>query len=133
MPVDPAFRMINNNHDCTGTVHTLRGQRVMFTGKTFYRGEHLQRKDLEKDIHRKGGSPQHATRNRSSTLLILGGLHPDVVTDGKNNRSQTLVFVDAEAARGNHICIVDDAGYELLVKDLPAPCIQHRRLTTFSS
>lgn len=73
-----------------------------------------------------GGFPQSGTRNQSSTLLILGDLHPDVVTDGKKNRSQTLVFVDDQAAKGNHICIVNDAGYELLVNGLPAPCVQKR-------
>ncbi|MET3721145.1 hypothetical protein [Arthrobacter sp. UYEF21] len=132
MSFDPGTRMVNNNHDCDGTVNMLRGQRVMFTGKTFYRGEHRQRKDLERDIRLKGGFPQHGTRNQSATLLILGGLHPDVVIDSRNTRSQTLVFVDTQAERGNHICIVDDAGYELLINDRPAPCIQHSRPTRFS-
>ncbi|NKX56277.1 hypothetical protein HGG74_17435 [Arthrobacter sp. E918] len=119
--------MVNNNYDCEGTVETLRGQRVLFTGKTFYRGEHRSRKQLEKDISMKGGFPQPGTRNVSSTLLVLGGLHPDVVIDGKNGRSQTLVFIDEQAARGNHICIIDDAGFEALLNDRAAPCIQHRR------
>lgn len=126
MSSDPKTGIMKNNHDCDGVVHTLRGQRVIFTGKTFYRGEHLQRKDLIQDIRRMGGFPQSGTRNQSSTLLILGDLHPDVVTDGKKNRSQTLVFVDDQAAKGNHICIVNDAGYELLVNGLPAPCVQKR-------
>lgn len=126
MPSNFTNEWVRNNHDCEGVVYTLRGQRVIFTGKTFYRGKHLQRKELIRDIERMGGRPQQGTRNQSSTLLILGDLHPDVVTDGKNIRSQTLVFVEAQSAKGNHICIVNDAGYELLVNGKRAPCIQKR-------
>ncbi|MGL3805634.1 hypothetical protein ACSYDW_06000 [Paeniglutamicibacter sp. R2-26] len=119
--------IVENNHDCDGTVKSLRGQVVSFTGKTFYRGEHRQRDDVMHDIRFRGGFPQKGKSNRRTTLLILGGLHPDVVVDKANVRSQTLINIDKQAAQGNHICIVDHAGYELLVNNRPAPCLQHRR------
>jgi hypothetical protein len=101
----------------------------MFTGITRYRGEHRTRKQLVDDIKQRGGSPQKGTRNSFSTVLVLGGLHSDVVVDARGGRSQSLVYVDTQAARGNHICIIDDAGYEALLNGKAAPCIAHRRLS----
>ena len=126
MTINPVTGMINDNYGCQGTVESLKGQRVLFTGKTFYRGEHRLRKQLEIDVRDKGGRPKR-NRDRNSTLLVLGGLHPDVVIDRKNVRSQTLVLIDEQDSKGRHICIVDDTGYEALINDRPAPCIQFRR------
>lgn len=74
-----------------------------------------------------GGYPQHDTRNRSSTLLILGGLHSDVVKDKDGQRSVRLIFAEEQSEAGNHICVIDDAGLERLVNGEPAPCLQYRR------
>lgn len=106
----------------------MKGQRVLFTGRTFYRGEHRLRKQLEQDVRDKGGFPQSGTRNRSATILVLGGLHPDTVVDHINVRSQTLVMVDEQAEKSRHICIVDDAGFEALLNDRAARCIQIGRV-----
>lgn len=128
MSINPQTGMVNHNHDCQGTVESLKGKRVLFTGRTFYRGEHRLRKQLEQDVRDKGGFPQSGTRNRNATMLVLGGLHPDTVVDHINVRSQTLVMVDEQAERGRHICIVDDAGFEALLNDRAARCIQIGRV-----
>lgn len=127
MVINPVTGMVNNNYDCQGTVESLKGQRVLFTGKTFYRGEHRLRKQLEQDVRDKGGFPRSGTRNRNATMLILGELPPDIVIDHVNVRSQTLVMVDEQAAKGRHICIVNDAGFEALLNDSSARCIQIQR------
>lgn len=106
----------------------MRGQSVLFTGKTTLRGEWVVRTELEKLVRDLGGYPQPDTRNRSSTLLVLGGLHPDVVKDKDGRRSVTLIFAEEQSDVGNHICVIDDAGFEGLVKGEPAVCLQFRRM-----
>ena len=116
--------------ECDGYVETLRGQLVLFTGKTRIEGKHVKRDELFPRVRKGGGRPLEGTRNRNVTLLVLGELSKDVVTDPVNLRSQNLVFVDEERRRGNHICIVDDHGIAAILSGESAPCLRSRLIRT---
>jgi hypothetical protein len=114
--------------ECDGYVDDLQGQLVLFTGKTRIEGEHVKRDELFQRVRQRGGRPLAGTRNRNVTLLVLGELSEDVVTDPVNLRSQNVVFVDAERRRGNHICMVDDPGIAALLSGGIAPCLRSRTI-----
>lgn len=108
---------------CGGTVDGLRGQRVLFTGKTYVDGVHELKADLWRSVRARGGTVV-PDRNRAMTLLVWGDLSTQHVVDPVFERSQKVVFVDNERAAGNHICLVDSAGISLLLRDIPAPCLE---------
>ena len=99
---------------------------MVFTGKTRIAGEHVKRDGLIRRVQQRGARPIEGTWNRRVTLLVLGELSEDVVTDPVNVRSQKAVFVDQERKRGNHICIVDDYGITALLGGHSAPCLRSR-------
>ncbi|USQ81569.1 hypothetical protein NF556_07965 [Ornithinimicrobium faecis] len=114
--------------ECDGYVEDLQGRLVLFTGKTRIEGKHVKRDELFQTVRKRGGLPLAGTRNRNVTLLVLGELSEDVVTDPVNLRSQNVVFVDAERRRGNHICIVNDRGIAALLSGESAPCLRSRMI-----
>lgn len=116
----------SNRSECGGSVESLQGQLVLFTGRTRIDGEHVRRDELAQRVQLHGGQALAGTRNRDVTLLVVGELSVDVVTDPVNLRSQNVVYVDAERRRGNHICIVDDHGIAALLAHASAPCLQSR-------
>lgn len=99
---------------------------MLFTGKTRINGEHVRRDELAQRVQLRGGRALAGTRNRDVTLLVVGELSEDVVTDPVNLRSRNVVYVDAERRRGNHICIVDDHGIAALLAHASAPCLRSR-------
>lgn len=108
---------------CDGTVATLADLFVFFTGTTRLCGEHVQRKDLLPLVRKAGGRPHTGTVNGTMQLLVLGGLHPDVVKDRVRVRSKSLIYADNLGSRGHHVCIVDDGGIEALLAGRPARCL----------
>lgn len=111
--------------ECDGWVRTLDGQRVLCTGTTRVGVEHWKRPDLQDAIRAVGGRPISGTRNALVTLLVQGDLTAARVTDPVGVRSKNAVYVDEQRRRGNHICIVDDAGItSLLLGDEPARCLR---------
>lgn len=108
---------------CGGTVKTLRDQYVLFTGKTFVDGVHERKSDLQRSIAARGGRTA-PDRSKALTLLVWGDLSTQHVVDPIFERSQKVVFVDNERAAGNHICLIDSAGISLLLRDVPAPCLE---------
>jgi len=117
--------MAQSRPECDGLVSSLQGERVLCTGKTHVRGEWLKRPELHRVIQSKGGCPVEGTRNANVTLLVVGVL-PVSVTDPVNHRSQNLVYVEDQRARGNHVCIVDDGGINALLRGDEAPCLRSR-------
>ena len=113
---------------CVGVVTTLRDQVVLFTGKSRIAGEHVLRTRLFAMVRARGGQPISGTRSARVTVLVLGELLPEVVTDPVNVRSQNLVYVENQRRWGNHICIVDDAGVAALLKGFPATCLRSRSI-----
>ena len=118
---------------CEGKVESLNGQHVLFTGTTRIDGVHRTREQLSRDVSKRGAFPVQGTRNAKVTLLVIGQLHPDVVTDPINVRSQNAVYVDRQRASGNHICIVDDFGISSLLRGGAAPCLKRGSSGTISS
>jgi hypothetical protein len=114
--------------ECDGRVATLRGEVVLFTGKSRVHGEHVLRRQLFCAVRLRGGTPLSGTRNAGVSILVLGELLPEVVTDPVNVRSQNLVYVDGQRRAGNHICIVDDLGISALLEGRPASCLRTRPL-----
>lgn len=117
--------MAEGRRDCDGHVTTLLNQRVLCTGKSYVNGEWLKRPDLHRAIGREGGRIVEGTRNAAITLLVMGDL-PALVTDPVNHRSQNLVYVEEQRAKGNHVCIVDDRGLSSLLRGDVAPCLRSR-------
>ncbi|MBM6402172.1 hypothetical protein [Phycicoccus sonneratiae] len=99
---------------------------VLFTGKSRIAGEHVARAQLFAMVRARSGQPISGTRNARVTVLVLGELLPEVVTDPVDVRSQNLVYVENQRRWGNHICIVDDAGVAALLKGFPATCLRSR-------
>ena len=111
--------------ECDGEVRTLKGQLVLFTGKTTIAGQHWLRPDLSRRAQQLGASVLTGSRNRRVTLLVVGEL-PETVADPILRRTQNLVFVENERTRGNHICIVGDDGLERLFRGESTPCLRTR-------
>ena len=117
--------MAQRRPECDGFVSSLQGERVLCTGKTYVDGESLKRSELLRAIRRKGGWTVEGTRNADVTLLVVGVL-PVSVTDPVNHRSQSLVYVEDQRVKGNHVCIVDDGGINALLRGDEAPCLRSR-------
>lgn len=114
---------------CDGTVASLHGQLIMLTGKTRINGRRTLRAEISPLLKDRGAEVlQDGTYNRRVTLLLLGELTPERVTDPVNGRSKKLVFVDKARADGHHICIVDDEGFSALLRGSPATCLKTRRI-----
>ncbi|WP_162529344.1 hypothetical protein [Segeticoccus rhizosphaerae] len=112
--------------ECDGAVATLNGQLILFTGKSRVEGKATVRDQLFALVRDRGGQPISGTRNARITVLVLGELLPEVVTDPVSVRSKNLVYVEDQRRSGNHICIVDDSGITALLKGSPAPCLRSR-------
>ena len=91
---------------CDGKVKVLRDQLTLFTGRTYIRGKHVTKANLQQTVLDRGGivAPD---QNRKLTLLVLGDLDGQRIVDPINHRSQKVVFVDEQRRLGNHICMVD--------------------------
>lgn len=112
---------------CDGLVASLQGHLVMLTGRTRIGGEHFERRTLTRHLVAHGAQVlQDGTRNRRVTLLVLGDLAPERVTDPVNVRSKKVVFVDTQRRQGNHICVVDDGGISDLLQGRQAVCLDSR-------
>lgn len=101
----------------------------MLTGKTRIDGRSKLRTEIRSRLQAQGAEVlQDGTYNRRVTLLVLGTLTPERVTDPVNGWSKKLVFVDKARADGHHICVVDDAGFTGLLGGSPAMCLKTRRI-----
>lgn len=113
--------------DCGGVVTSLSGQVVLLTGKTYLDGAPVNRLEVRRRLRPAGVKRvlEDGTRNRQVTLLVQGD-HLGRVVDPINVRSQGAVFVDAQRAVGNHICVVDSAGLTDLLQERSATCLRTR-------
>ena len=60
------------------------------------------------------------------TLVVHGDLASQVVQDEARHYSQTLVLAADRRERGQHVCVVDAAGFSDLLQNCPARCRQLR-------
>lgn len=82
--------MATSRRDCDGLIASLRGARVICTGKTYVDGAWKHRDALHAAIRERGAQIVSGTQNRAVTLLVLGGL-PAVVTDPEEFFGQDAV------------------------------------------
>lgn len=108
---------------CSGSLTSLRGQVVLFTGTAHVDGSHMQRSTLAMHTRRLDGQ---VAPDRSHAVTVL--VHADLgigrrLTDMRRGYSQKLVFVEKVMREtGRHIHIIDDAGFEALLHGRPARC-----------
>ena len=95
----------------------------MLTGETWVDGRHVLRAQLRKLIEAQGGRFRDTTRQ--ADVLVVGHLRW-TASDWLHDRSKRVIFVEKERQRGNHICMVDDAGISLLLRGETARCLESR-------
>lgn len=106
---------------CAG-VETLHGQVVLFTGKTYMNGDWETKKTCGR-VAEQNGATWVENESRRITLLVLGDLTTQIVTDMILRRSAKLIFVHRERGRGHHICVVDGHGFTALSNGNTARCL----------
>lgn len=106
---------------CTGTVASLVGQTVAFTGKVSVRGQWRKRDDLVDVLLSQGASYKSDTSNKVS-LLIHGDLSGQHVVNEWLAFSKKLEFVRSGLASGIHICVVTSRGFSDLLDGQSATC-----------
>lgn len=114
--------------DCDGWVSSLRGQRVLLTGRIDLGGERTTRdRDLVPALTAHG-AVEERDFVAGVTLLVQGSLSRDRVVDPVRLRSQKLRDVHRHHGAGRaHIHIVDPGGLEDLLLGLPARCLTTRQ------
>ena len=113
--------------ECGGLVRTLRGENVLFTGKVFVDGEHMDRVHCGEHVVDHGGRwvPR---RSRAVTILVHGDLQAANVIDLKRGYSRKLVFAErVMTEEGLHIHVIDSRGFEALLHRRPARCHRLRK------
>lgn len=105
---------------CTGWIRELRGHIVMFTGKTLVDGEWVFRKDCRSRSESLGAICQDSF-SRKVTLVVHGELAGNV-KDADHGLSQKLLKVIESRRLGQHIHVVDAAGFSDLLFGAPARC-----------
>lgn len=105
---------------CTGWLRELRGHTLMFTGKTLVDGEWVFRKDCISRSENLGATCQNSFSKRV-TLVVHGELAGNV-KDADRGLSQKLLKVMQSRRMGQHIHVVDAAGFSDLLFGVPARC-----------
>ncbi|MFI1718878.1 hypothetical protein [Streptomyces litmocidini] len=111
---------------CDGWVHSLRGQRLCFTGKVLIDGEWTVRKRCV-EVSQRLGASWKPDFSRKVTLFVHGDLASQAVTDAQRDYSKKLVRAAWERDRGYHVCVVDGDGFADLIGGYPARCRELQR------
>jgi BRCT domain type II-containing protein len=113
---------VTSSEPCTGWIESLRGESVLFTGKTHVDGEHVERRHLRQRTLTVGG---HLAPDQSAyvTVLVCGEMWSGPLTDPHRRYSRKLVyFEDLMRKTGQHIHVIDGNGFGNLMKGRPARC-----------
>ncbi|WTW94887.1 hypothetical protein OG216_16555 [Streptomycetaceae bacterium NBC_01309] len=105
---------------CNGWIPSLRGEKVLFTGKTLVDGEWMVRADCRKRITTKGAAAL-VNVSRQITLLVHGELAGNV-KDPDRGLSQKLLKILDMRRNGHHVHVVDAAGFSDLLFGGVARC-----------
>lgn len=108
--------------DCPGWITTLRAEVVLFSGKVFVRGEHMERRLLRQHAQTAGGliAPD---RSEAVTVLVAGDMWTGPLRDGRRSYSQKLVYIEElMRRRRRHIHVLDGTGFGELLDGRPATC-----------
>lgn len=111
---------------CQGTVRSLSGHTICFTGRVLVDGEWTVRSRCA-ELAEDRGADTKTDFSRKITLVVYGDLASKVVTDRRREYSSKLVDADASRNGGRHVCVVDADGFSKLLKRRPAPCLKLRK------
>ncbi|MFC5675183.1 hypothetical protein ACFP51_10740 [Streptomyces pratens] len=111
---------------CRGTVRSLSGHTICFTGRVLVDGERTVRSRCE-ELAEEHDADTKTDFSRKITLVVYGDLASKVVTDSRRAYSSKLVDADTSRNEGHHVCVVDADGFSKLLKRRPAPCLKLRR------
>ncbi|MFI8950085.1 hypothetical protein ACIGO6_26600 [Streptomyces sp. NPDC053750] len=115
-----------SNRTCQGTVRSLNGHTICFTGRVLVDGEWTVRTRCE-ELAEGGGADTKTDFSRKITLVVYGDLASKVVADSRRAYSGKLVGAGVSRDEGRHVCVVDADGFSKLLKRRPAPCLRLRR------
>lgn len=111
---------------CSGWVDSLRDQELVFTGRVLVDGEWTHRDQCRAMAKARGARSDKTDFSGKITLVVHGDLASQVVQDEARHYSQTLVLAADRRERGQHVCVVDAAGFSDLLQNCPARCRQLR-------
>ena len=114
------------NAACSGWVDSLRNQELVFTGKVLVDGEWTHRDQCRVMARARGARADKSDFSGKITLVVHGDLASQVVQDEARRYSQTLVLAEERREQGQHVCVVDAAGFSDLLQHYPARCRQLR-------
>ena len=113
--------MIAGGAGCSG-VSDLHGQTVLFTGKTHVYGQWETKAECGRRVRQSGGQ-WVPDESRKVTLLVMGELTNQIVTDPVLQYSAKILYVHDQRLLGHHICAVDGPGFTDLLSGRPARCL----------
>ena len=105
---------------CSGWIRELRGQTIVFTGKTLVDGEWVVRRHCISRSQTLGAACPDSF-SKKVTLVVHGELAGNV-KDTERGLSQKLLAVMQSRREGRHVHVVDAAGYSDLLFGAPALC-----------
>lgn len=113
-------------NDCTGTISSLAGEYVLFTGKAVVNGKHVKREVLQA-LTRGAGGEAVPDRSSSITILVIGETWSGPLHDERRRYSQKASFVEElGSAAGHHVHVIDAEGFGNLLRGQPAHCFTLR-------
>ncbi|MFE2456441.1 hypothetical protein [Streptomyces sp. NPDC059402] len=115
-----------SDRTCHGTVRSLNGHTICFTGRVLVDGEWTVRTRCE-ELAEGRGADTRTDFSRKITLVVYGDLASKVVSDSRRAYSGKLVGAGVSRNEGRHVCVVDADGFSKLLKRRPAPCLKLRR------
>lgn len=111
---------------CSGWVDSLDQQELVFTGRVVVDGQWTHRNECRLMAKARGARADKTDFSGKITLVVHGDLASQVVQDETRHYSQTLVLAADRRQRGQHVCVIDGAGFSDLLHGYPARCRQLR-------
>ncbi|MCX5042438.1 hypothetical protein OG921_04510 [Aldersonia sp. NBC_00410] len=103
---------------------SLKGEDATITGRVRIGNEHVNQTECMRRAKTKGAHRAATDISSSTTLLIWGGLPVNVVSDPDREYSRKLIKADDRRRDGDHVHVVDEAGFASLLRRQPAHCLR---------
>lgn len=114
---------------CPGTIESMKGEVVLFTGRAVINGNHLKRRVLQ-EFARGLGAEVAADPSRQVTMLVVGETWTGPLHDERRRYSQKAAFIEeVQRVAGHHVHVLDTAGFAELLHGRPAVCHRLREAT----
>lgn len=111
---------------CSGWIDTFYQQEIVITGKVYVDGVRTHKNECRVMAKARGARVDKTDFSGLITLVVHGDLASQVVQDETRRYSQTLVKASESRDRGEHVCVIDGAGFSDLLQNYPARCRQLR-------